>query len=152
MLTAAGLLYRYTKVAATADRTAGWWRPTSGTGGENDRVAVQADLTVRIRTALRASIVPFGVHALAAVGIGTWAVVQVQDPAQRGGWGPVAAILTAVFVGLPIVLISLVAALALVVVLTTVLRASVVIGIVATLAGAAATAAVIGVIHFVNQG
>ncbi|WP_163508114.1 hypothetical protein [Fodinicola acaciae] len=104
------------------------------------------------KTALRASVVPVSVHLLAAGGVVAWAVAQVTDPAQRGGWGPIAAVMTVIFLGLPIVVASLIVALVLTAALAARLRSAIAIGSLATVAGMAVTAAIVGLLHVINQG
>jgi hypothetical protein len=101
----------------------------------------------------RAMLIPVVVHALALGGVGVWLVVEINDPAERGTWGPFAALLGAAFlIGPAIVGSACAALLATATLAMTRLRSAVAVGVLATVIGVAVTAAAIGVLALWRHG
>jgi hypothetical protein len=101
----------------------------------------------------RAVPIPVGVNALAFGGLLVWLVAEINDPANRGTWGAVAAIMAGMFLIAPAIAASCgVALIATGVLALTRLRSPVVIGVLATLAGVTVVAAVTGVLVLLHRG
>jgi hypothetical protein len=101
----------------------------------------------------RAVPIPAGVNALAFGGLLVWVIAEINDPANRGTWGAVTAIMAGMFVIAPAIAASCgVALIATGVLALTRLRSAVVIGVLATLIGVTLIAAVTGVLVLSHHG